>query len=246
MSLASSSGLSPRARVARQAASRPAHLSAAYAERTAHPAERHSLHGLETMTTKKTVAACAERYSYPAKLLHWTLALLLPVQIGIGWYMLSIEDQPGSDWYFALHISLGLTATLLIALRVIWRLYRAPPEAPRGLPGWQRRAARGTHVLLYGLMLLMPLTGYLGAAFSGEAMSYFGVPLPAWVAKNEGLKEQQFTAHSVVAWMLVAMIAVHVLAALKHLLIDKDTIFCRMWPHGAATDDAALVTGEER
>lgn len=111
MSLASSSGLSARARVARQAASRPAHLSATNAEQTAHPAERHSLHGLETMTTK-TVAACAERYSYPAKLLHWTLALLLPVQIGIGWYMLSIEDQPGRDWYFALHISLGLTATL--------------------------------------------------------------------------------------------------------------------------------------
>lgn len=181
------------------------------------------------MTTQKTVAAFAERYGYPAKLLHWTLALLLPVQIGMGWYMLSIEDQPGSGCYFALHISLGLTATLLIALRVLWRLYQAPPEPPRGLPGWQRNAARASHGLLYVLMLLMPLTGYLGAAFSGEAMSYFGIPLPAWVAKNEGQKEQLFTAHSVVAWVLVAMIALHVLAALKHLLIDKDTVFRRMW-----------------
>ena len=59
------------------------------------------------MKTEETVAAFAEPYSSPAKLLHWTLALLLPVQIGMGWYMLSIEDQPGSGWYFALHISLG-------------------------------------------------------------------------------------------------------------------------------------------
>jgi len=198
------------------------------------------------MTTTKTATAFAERYSYPAKVLHWTLALLLPVQIGMGWYMLSIEDQPGSDWYFALHISLGLTATLLIALRVIWRLYQAPPEAPRGLPGWQRKAARTSHGLLYALMLFMPLTGYLGAAFSGEPMSYFGIPLPAWAAKNEGLKEQLFTAHSVVAWILVALIALHVLAALKHLFIDKDTVFRRMWSYGAAADGPALFTGNDR
>jgi cytochrome b561 len=198
------------------------------------------------MKTEETVAAFAEPYSSPAKLLHWTLALLLPVQIGMGWYMLSIEDQPGSGWYFALHISLGLTATLLIALRVIWRLHQAPPEVPRGLPGWQRSAARTTHVLLYVLMLLMPLTGYLGTAFSGEAMSYFGIPLPAWAARYDGLKEQLFTAHSVVAWILVAMIAVHVLAALKHFFIDKDTVFRRMWFYSAAADGTALVTANDR
>ena len=50
-----------------------------------------------------------ESYLFPAKFFHWSLALLLPVQIGLGWFMLSIEDQPGSGWYFALHVSLGLT-----------------------------------------------------------------------------------------------------------------------------------------
>lgn len=198
------------------------------------------------MTTKKTAAALAECYSYPARLLHWTLALLLPVQIGIGWYVLSIENQSRSGWYFALHISLGLTATLLIALRVNWHLYQAPPEEPRGLPGWQRRAARTTHAMLYVLMLLIPLTGYLGAAFSGEAMSYFGIPLPNWVAKNDGLKEQLFTVHSVIAWILVAMIAVHVLAALKHYFIDKDTVFRRMWSNTKSTDETPQATSNGR
>jgi cytochrome b561 len=154
----------------------------------------------------------------------------------MGWYMLSIEDQPGSGWYFALHISLGLTAALLVALRIGWRLHQAPPAAPTELARWQRRAARSSHALLYGLMVLMPLTGYLGAAFGGEAMGYFGVPLPGWLPKNEVLKEQLFTAHSTIAWALVGMIALHVLAALKHLLIDKDTVFRRMWSEGAAAD----------
>ena len=151
------------------------------------------------MTTRRIAVVPGNGYSPPAKFLHWSLALLLPVQIGIGWYMLSIEDQPGSGWYFALHISLGLTAALLVALRIVWRWRHAPPEAPRELVEWQRRAARSSHALLYGLMVLMPLTGYLGAAFGGEAMSYFGVALPTWVKKNEALKEQLFTAHSIIA-----------------------------------------------
>lgn len=181
------------------------------------------------MTTIRIAAVPGDGYSRPAKLLHWSLALLLPIQIGMGWYMLSIEDQPGSGWYFALHISLGLTAALLIALRMVWRLRQAPPAVPRELAEWQRRAARSSHVLLYVLMVLMPLTGYLGAAFGGETIGYFGVPLPALLPKNEVLKEQLFTAHSFIAWALVGMIALHVLAALKHLVIDKDTVFRRMW-----------------
>ena len=172
--------------------------------------------------------------------LHWVLALLVPVQIGLGWYMLSIEDQPGSGWYFALHISLGLTAALLIALRLMWRLRQAPPMLPAAVPAWQAKAARISHPLIYLLMLLMPLTGYLGASFGGEATSYFGLPLPNWSPKNEALKEQLFTTHSLIAWVLVALVALHVLGAFKHLLIDKDTVFRRMWPReGAQTPQFA-------
>lgn len=181
------------------------------------------------MTTKRTTTVLADRYSPLAKFFHWSLAVLLAVQVAMGWYMLSIEGQPGSDWYFALHVSLGLTAALLIALRLVWRRVQAPLQAPRELPRWQHHAARTSHFLLYLLMALMPVTGYIGTAFGGEAISYFGVPLPAWVAKNEALKEQLFNAHSLIAWALVTAVAVHVVAALKHLVIDKDTVFQRMW-----------------
>lgn len=182
------------------------------------------------MRTKTTAAVPAGRYGYPAMFFHWGLALLIPVLIGLGWYMLGIEDQPGSDWYFALHISLGLTAALLIALRFAWRLGHPPHPFPGTMPAWQAKAARISHALLYVLMLLMPLTGYLGASFSGEAVGYFGLPLPAWAAKNLALKEQFFGAHAIIAWVLVAMIGVHALGAFKHLLIDKNAVFQRMWP----------------
>ena len=80
-------------------------------------------------------------------------------------------------------------------------------------------------------MIVMPLTGYLGASFSGDAIGYFGISLPNWARGNDLLKEQFFAVHSFVAWLLVVLIGIHVLGALKHLVIDKDGVFWRMWPH---------------
>lgn len=170
------------------------------------------------------------RYSRPALFFHWVLAVLIPFQIGLGWYMLSIEDSPGSDAYFALHVSLGLTAAVLIALRLLWRLRNRPHPLPHGIPDWQVKTARLTHVSMYVLLLAMPVTGYLGAAFSGDPMTYFGLPLPAWASANDVLKEQLFTVHGIIAWALVVLIVLHVIGAFKHLLIDKDGVFARMWP----------------
>ena len=162
--------------------------------------------------------------------LHWLPALLLPIQVALGWYMLSIEDQPGSAWYFALHLSIGLTIAALVALRVVRRLGHAPPSLPASVSLWEAKCARVSHLLLYIVMVLLPVTGYLGASVSGDPMSYFGLPLPAWSAKNEALKELFFGAHSVIAWMLLVLVAVHVLGAVKHLVKDKDGVFWRMWP----------------
>lgn len=179
----------------------------------------------------QNILELAGRYGIPAIALHWTLALLIPIQIGLGWYMLSIEKQPGSAWYFALHISLGLTAALLIGLRFAWRLGHGAAPLPETVATWQRKVVRGSHALLYLAMIVMPLTGYLGASFSGDAIGYFGISLPNWARGNDLLKEQFFAVHSFVAWLLVVLIGIHVLGALKHLVIDKDGVFWRMWPH---------------
>ena len=170
------------------------------------------------------------RYTRTAIALHWLLALLIPAQIGLGWYMLSVEKEPGSETLFALHISIGLTIALLLVLRVAWRAVHSPAVLPATLASWEAKAARLSHLLLYVLMVLLPVTGYLGTSFSGDAVSYFGLPLPGWAAKNDSLKEQFFTVHGVIAWALVGLIALHVLGAFKHLLKDRDGVFQRMWP----------------
>ena len=74
------------------------------------------------MSPERTSAPTPGRYGRIAMALHWLMALFLPTQVALGWYMLSIEDKPGSSWYFALHVSLGLTLVALVALRVAWRL----------------------------------------------------------------------------------------------------------------------------
>ena len=175
-------------------------------------------------------AAANWHYAAPAVFLHWVIALLVVIQVGLGVYMMAIEEQPGSGWYFALHVSFGLTVAVLIALRIVWRLGHKPAPLPASVPGWEATLASLGHHLLYLLLVLMPVTGYLGRSWSEDGVAWFGLPLPAWAVPSEALSEQWFGIHITIAWVLVAVVALHVAAGLKHLLIDKDGVFFRMWP----------------
>jgi cytochrome b561 len=170
-----------------------------------------------------------ERYAAPAILFHWISAIFFPGMIALGWYMMSIEESPGSDWYFNLHKSLGLIIALLVLLRAAWRIGHRPHPLPVGTPQWQARASRLTHWLLYAAMIAMPLVGIIGSLYSKKGIALFGLQLPQWFTPNHDVAEFFFSAHSFIAWILVGLIALHVLAALKHLVIDKDGVFQRMW-----------------
>ena len=177
-------------------------------------------------------------YTRAAVYLHWTLALLLAAQIGLGWYMSAIEDEPGSGGYFALHKSTGLVIATLVVLRIFWRLTHPPQPLPASVPVWQRRLAAASHALLYAVMVLMPTTGYLGASYGKNAVPFFGLQTPRWAAPDHDLAERFFAVHSVLAWVLVGLVALHVLGALKHLVADRDGVFQRMWTarQGLASD----------
>lgn len=168
-------------------------------------------------------------YAPLAVWLHWTLAVLIVVMTGLGWYMLSIEDDPGSAWYFNLHKSIGLTIAGLVLLRLVWRLGHQPAPLPSSLPSWQITASTASHRLLYGAMIAMPVFGLFGSLLSKDGVVFFGIALPRVFDANHDLAEIFFGAHSVTAWILVGLVALHALAALKHLVIDKDGVFQRMW-----------------
>ncbi|HEY2560130.1 MAG TPA: cytochrome b [Caldimonas sp.] len=173
-------------------------------------------------------AAMPWRYSGTAIALHWLLAILITLTTAIGWRMMWIEHEPGSEQFFELHKSIGLVIAALVAARVLWRLTHRPEPRPEGA-AWESRLASASHALLYVLIVALPITGYLGASYSKAGVQWFGIATPRWTAPDHDTSELFFTAHGVLLWTLVPLVALHVAGALKHLLIDKDGTFWRMW-----------------
>ena len=170
------------------------------------------------------------RYSTPAIVLHWLLAALIVFMAALGWWMMTVEHEPGGERWFDLHKSIGLILLALVALRLLWRLGHRPEPLPPGVPVWQVRLSTITQVLLYVMMVLVPLMGVLGAMYSRAGLSFFGHDLPHWVTANRPTAKQFFELHETLVWVLVALVAVHVVGGLKHLLVDRDQVFERMWP----------------
>jgi cytochrome b561 len=175
--------------------------------------------------------ASSSRYTDVAIALHWLLAALVLSQIAFGWYLQEIpRGTPARTIYVNLHKSTGLTIGLLILFRLYWRLTHTPPPLPAWMPAWERMAARTSHVALYACMLIMPAAGYLASNFSKFGIKYFNlVLLPPWGIDDKRIYAVFNTTHVVTSYVLVALIAVHVLAALRHLFL-RNGVFSRMWP----------------
>jgi cytochrome b561 len=174
----------------------------------------------------------APRYHPVSIALHWLIVLLVLAQLALGWWMIDIPKSPPGPraWWFNLHKSIGLTIGVLMLARLGWRLTHAAPPLPHSMPRWQRNAAHTSHFLLYACLILQPLWGYLGSTFTKYPIKYFGVTLPHWGWDSPALKDLFSALHLGTAWLLMAVLAVHIGAALKHLLVDRDGVFQRMWP----------------
>ncbi|WP_136420367.1 cytochrome b [Herbaspirillum sp. ST 5-3] len=169
------------------------------------------------------------RYSRAAVVLHWLLAVLIASMAALGWYMMSIEDEPAGPWYLSLHKTLGILVFALVVVRVAWRVNHKPAELPASLPRWEVATASITHWLLYACMILVPVTGLLGASYSKSGVVFFGIQLPRWMVPNHDTAELLFSIHEALVWILVVLVVFHAVAALKHLLVNRDRVFQRMW-----------------
>ena len=172
------------------------------------------------------------RYTRTAMLLHWLVAVLLLGQFAFGWYLETIaRGVPARGYFVNLHKSTGLLIGLVILLRLGWRLTHAPPPLPDLIPRWQQQAAAASHYLLYVLMLVMPLSGYIASNFSRFGIHFFNaVKLEPWGIDSKLVYGIFNQIHVVSSWLLLALVTVHVLAALKHQLVDHDSVFSRMLP----------------
>ncbi|HEY6897568.1 MAG TPA: cytochrome b [Rhodocyclaceae bacterium] len=173
----------------------------------------------------------AKRYTTTAIALHWLMFLLLLGLAGVGLYM---HDLPLSPWklkIFSWHKWAGITAFLLVALRLAWRLFHRPPALPATMHPLLQRAAHAGHALLYLLMFAIPLSGWLMSSAKGFQTVYFGVlPLPDLLDKNKELGDLLVEVHQALNLALALVVAGHAGAALKHHLIDRDDVLTRMLP----------------
>jgi cytochrome b561 len=169
-----------------------------------------------------------QHYTRTAIALHWIIGVLVVTALVIGLVMTDMHASPAKLQAFSWHKWIGITVLALFFVRALWRLTH-PAPAPLPMPDWQRYAAQAGHLLLYLLLLVQPLTGWLYSSAAGHPVVWFGLlPLPDLVAKNAALAPSLRELHETCAWLLVTVIALHVLAALKHHYVDHDDTLRRM------------------
>jgi len=172
-------------------------------------------------------------YGAITKLFHWTIALLIIGMLILGHVMGNISDKPLRGELFGIHKSLGLLILAIMILRLLWRFGNKTPSLPSHLPRWQQRSARANHCLLYIAIILMPITGIVMSTTAGYPPSFFGLfTLAAPIVKSKALAGLFSDVHITLSWIIVALLSLHILAALKHHFIHRDYVLTRMLPFG--------------
>jgi cytochrome b561 len=171
------------------------------------------------------------RYTNTAVALHWLIVLAIVAAATVGLYMAGLSFSPQKLRLYSWHKWIGVTIFLLAVARVLWRLTHPAPALPPAVRRWQRGAALATHVALYVLVLIIPLSGWLMSSALGVKTVYLGlIPLPDLLAKNKELGEMLKGVHVALNWGLAAVVLVHVGAALKHHFVERDDVLHRMLP----------------
>ncbi|WP_116132614.1 cytochrome b [Tropicimonas sp. IMCC34043] len=171
-------------------------------------------------------------YSGTARALHWIIAVLVLLMIPAGIVMVQQGlSRPLQNTLFVFHKNTGVIVFLLMVLRLTYRQINRPPDLPDHLPGWQRRAANLSHRALYVLLFIMPISGYVrvkAGRFPIEGLDALGIG--TFVPASKALASVAQTVHFVTAFALVAVLLLHVGAALQHAVLRRDGVFSRMWP----------------
>ena len=164
--------------------------------------------------------------------LHWLIGLALLGQVVFGFLLddLAPRGTPGRAAVINLHKSFGICLGLLVVARLLWRLGHRPPAYAASMTAWQRSAARVVHGTLYACMLAMPLSAYIASNFSKHGIRFFGTRFAPWGPDLPRVYDFFNGLHVALTWIFCALVVAHVLAALKHAVIDRDTVFSRMWP----------------
>lgn len=170
-------------------------------------------------------------YGRIAVALHWIVAAGVLFAVTMGLFIGNVEESDTTEQVLAIHKSMGLTIFVLVCVRLVWRLTHRPPALPASMPAYQRTAASLTHGLLYVTLLAMPIAGYVAVAARGRETRFFGLfEVPQWTPLSRVLSQNATTVHVYGQYLLYALLAAHIGAALYHRFVLKDDVLNRMWP----------------
>lgn len=181
-------------------------------------------------------------YTGTAKILHWLMALLIFAMLGLGFYMSDLPLSPQKLQLYSWHKWAGVSAFLLLVIRLAWRITHQPPALPTQTPKIQQWAAHLGHGSLYVLMLVIPLSGWLMSSAKGFQTVWFGlIPIPDLLEKNKELGAVLAEVHELLNIVLILVLLIHIAAAIKHHVLDKDNTLRRMLP-----TKSSLTTQDEQ
>jgi cytochrome b561 len=175
--------------------------------------------------------ARAGSYTGTAKSLHWLIVALLIAQFIVAWTMPHIGRNTPVSTLISLHFTFGIIILAVAVVRLGWRFTHGEPAPEDGMPPWQMLSARIVHWLLYILLFVVPLLGWINASYRGMPIVMFGLELPNLVAKSAPGWGWTGDVHTLLAeYGMLTLVGLHVLAALYHYFWRRDGVLQRMLP----------------
>jgi cytochrome b561 len=168
-------------------------------------------------------------YTAIARLFHWSTAALVLLMIPIGIVMANVNVGPAQDMLYHLHRSVGVILLPLVLARLFYRMNHPPPLLPASVPAAQRQIAHLTHWMLYGLLLLQAMVGWIAtSAYRAPILVFWLFELPPIWPVDRPFSESLFAVHRVIGIALLVLVIVHIGTALFHHVVLKDTVLRRM------------------
>lgn len=175
----------------------------------------------------------ASSYGLVVIAIHWLVALAVVGLFALGYWMVDLTYY--SEWYKTgpdIHRSVGILLLALMLFRVVWRAVNRSPEALAGHRRWEIASAHLAHLLLYLLLFVAMISGYLISTADGSSISVFGwFEVPSVTGQIKGMEDTAGAVHYWSTWALVVLAGIHALGALKHHFVDKDETLKRMLGH---------------
>jgi cytochrome b561 len=178
----------------------------------------------------RSEAEPAGRYSPLQRALHWTMAALILTLIPAGIAMTNMADGGLKNTTYELHKSLGIIVFVLAVIRVAVRVGRGAPPQEASLSAFQRKASAAVHHLLYVLIVIVPLAGYIGTSMCCAPVNLFWtIPVPVNLPGGFETAKVVFVVHKAGAMLMAALVIGHIGAALMHAFVYRDGVMRRMW-----------------